>query len=362
MEETLKLRSGATIPLLKKSDPDFRKYLTRTTLSQLHLLPGGEPVAFSYSPDSEDVVFYFDPLFVKEAPAEAWYGHNSGETMTLPSGNVIERMGTRRAAENGFYSRDRLEQMYYKPIEEPVAYTVKASGETVWFYDKKTALRLPMMCVKCGKNIRYKHKLCQTCYEEEMAIRRAEGEIHRNAFYGMEPKKILFFDLELTGFYARDEIISISIVNGAGELVMNTLIKPDHTKKWKKTEKIHGITPEMVEDAPLLADLIPTIKEIFEGCDRLIAYGVSTDYSHIKYIYDTEEEQEALHEKVRCCANEFVRYAHENRPDIVHASLIDAMECFGIEWQGVPHSSLADTYACAAVWDRLFPNYYKSEE
>ena len=70
MEETLKLRSGATIGLLKKSDPDFRKYLTRTTLSQLHLQPGGDPVAFTYSPDSEDIVFYFDPLFVKEAPPD----------------------------------------------------------------------------------------------------------------------------------------------------------------------------------------------------------------------------------------------------------------------------------------------------
>ncbi len=361
MEETLKLRSGATISLLKKSDPDYRKYLTRTTLSQLHLQPGGDPVAFSYSPGGKDIVFYFDPLFVKEAPPEAWYGRGS-DTLTLPSGNVIEKMSTRRAAENGYYSRERLAQMFYNPIEEPVAYTVKSSGETVWFYDKKTALRLPMMCIKCGKDVRFKQKLCEACYEEDLAIRRAEGEIHRNAFYGMDKSRVLFFDLELTGFYARDEIISISIVNGAGELIMNTLVKPEHTKKWKKTEKIHGITPEMVEDAPLLTELIPTIKDIFAGCDRLIAYGVSTDYSHIKYIYDTEEEQEALHKKVRCCANEFVRYAHENRPDIVHASLIDAMECFNIEWQGVPHSSLADTYACAAVWDRLFPNYYKSEE
>ncbi len=361
MEETLKLRSGATIGMLKKNDPDFRKYLTRTTLSQLHLQPGGDPVAFTYSPEGEDVVFYFDPLFVKEAPPEVWYG-KSGESMTLPSGNVIEKMSTRRACDNGFYSKERLEQMFYRPIEEPVAYTVKADGTTVFFYDKKTALRLPMMCVKCNKKVRFKHKLCEDCYEEEMAVRREEGDRHRNTYYGMDPKKILFFDLELTGFYARDEIISITITNGLGELVMDTLVKPDHTKKWKKTEKIHGITPEMVEDAPLLVDLIPTIKEIFENCDRLIAYGVSTDYSHIKYIYDTEEEQEALHKKVRCCANEFVRYAHEHRPDVVHASLIDAMECFGIEWQGVPHSSLADTYACAAVWDRLFPNYYKKEE
>ena len=118
----------------------------------------------------------------------------------------------------------------------------------------------------------------------------------------MDPERILFFDLELTGFYARDEIISITVVNGAGELIMDTLVKPEHTKKWKKTEKIHGITPEMVENFPLLTDITPEIKRIFENADRIIAYGVSTDYSHIKYIYETEEEQEALHEKIRAKA------------------------------------------------------------
>lgn len=361
MEESLKLRSGTVIYPLKKDDPDLRKYLTRTTLSQLHLLPGGDPVAFRAIPGSDEVAFYFDPLFVKEAPPEAWYQKETSEKMTLPSGNVISKMSARRAAENGYYSKERLSQMFYDPIEEPVAYTVRSTGETVYFYDKKTALRLPMMCVKCGKNVRFKHKLCEACYEEDLAVRRAEGEIHRNAYYGMDPKRVLFFDLELTGFYARDEILSISIVNGSGEIVMNTYVKPDHTKKWKRTEKVHGITPEMVEDAPLLSDLIPEIKRIFADADRLIAYGVSTDYSHIKYIYDTEEEQEALHEKVRCCANEFVRYAHENRPDIVHASLSDAMECLEIEWQGVPHSSIADTIACRDVWGKLFPNYYKKK-
>ena len=41
-------------------------------------------------------------------------------------------------------------------------------------------------------------------------------------------------------------------------------------------------------------------------------------------------------------------------------ALINAMECLSIEWEGVPHSSLADTYACRAVWEKLFPNYYKN--
>jgi DNA polymerase III epsilon subunit-like protein len=142
---------------------------------------------------------------------------------------------------------------------------------------------------------------------------------------------------------------------------MDTLVRPVHTKKWKRTEKIHGITPEMVKDAQTLEELTPRIKEIFAGADNLIAYGVSTDYSHIKYIYATEKERKALHDKIRCCANEFVRYIHEHRPDIEHASLTDAMACFGIEWDGVAHTSIADTIGCMKVWETLFPHYYENE-
>ena len=120
-----------------------------------------------------------------------------------------------------------------------------------------------------------------------------------------------------------------------------------------------GITPDMVADAPTLAELTPRIKEIFDGMDVLIAYGISTDYSHIKYIYELEDEQEDFHKKIRCCANEFVRYIHEHRPDIEHASLTDAMACFEIEWDGVAHTSIADTIGCAKVWEKLFPNYYE---
>jgi DNA polymerase III epsilon subunit-like protein len=177
----------------------------------------------------------------------------------------------------------------------------------------------------------------------------------------MDRSRVLFFDLELTGFYDHDEIISISIFNALGEKIMDTLVRPTHTKKWKRTEKIHGITPDMVKDAQTLEELTPEIKEIFAGADNLIAYGVSTDYSHIKYIYATEKERKALHSKIRCCANEFVRYIHEHRPDIEHASLTDAMACFEIEWDGVAHTSIADTIGCMKVWERLFPHYYESE-
>ena len=361
MKESIRLRSGATVPQVSYREAQAKNYLDRATLKLMHLAPDGAPAAYSEGKNG-GVVFWFDPEKLTESDPELWYAPDARqETVVLESGTEIERMSMRRAASFGYYPKERLTAMHLEVIEEPVAFTRRRDKEIVYFYDKMTTLRMPLMCVKCGKDVRFKKKLCRACYEEDLAVRRAEGDAHRNAYYGMDRSRVLFFDLELTGFYDHDEIISISIFNALGEKIMDTLVRPVHTKKWKRTEKIHGITPEMVKDAQTLEELTPQIKEIFAAADNLIAYGVSTDYSHIKYIYATEKERKALHSKIRCCANEFVRYIHEHRPDIEHASLTDAMACFEIEWDGVAHTSIADTIGCMKVWETLFPHYYENE-
>ena len=213
-------------------------------------------------------------------------------------------------------------------------------------------------CVKCGKDIRYRHKLCRACYEEELAQRRVEGDAHRAAYYHAKREKTLFFDLELTGVYDHDEILSISITDGTGKVLMDTLVRPTHKRKWKETEKIHGITPEMVVDAPRLTELTPEIKRLFAGADAVIAYGIATDYSHIKYIYDTESERQKLRRKTKCAAMEYGRFVQEHHPELTHLSLTDAMQTLELTWDGVAHTSIADTIACAKVWEALFPHYY----
>jgi DNA polymerase-3 subunit epsilon len=87
----------------------------------------------------------------------------------------------------------------------------------------------------------------------------------------MDREKVLFFDLELTGFYDHDEILSVTIVDATGKLIMDTLVRPVKKKKWKNTEKIHGITPDMVTDAPTLEELTPQIRNIFADAENIIA-------------------------------------------------------------------------------------------
>ena len=361
MKQTMKLRSGATIPQVSSSEAEQKHYLTRNVLNMMHLMPAGDPVAYDENTDGS-ITYFFDPTRVVEAPPELWYAPTQKtETYTMETGVEIVRMSTKRAASCGYYTKERLDQMNYDVVEEPVAYTLRNDKSMIYFYDKKTAIRRPLMCVECGKEIRYRRKLCRACFEADLAVRRAEGDMHRAAAYGMKRERVLFFDLELTGVYHHDEILSVSIVDGTGAVIMDTLVKPVHKKKWKQTEKIHGITPAMVEDAPTLAKLTPQIKELFDNADVLIAYGISTDYSHIKYIYETEREREVLHKKTRCAANEFVRFQSEHYPDRVHASLSDAMACLEIEWDGIAHTSIADTIGCAKVWEKLFPNYYVNE-
>lgn len=361
LKEVLKTGSGAGIPCLSPDQAEARKYLSQETLDRMHLMPKGDPVAYVRLPSGEPL-YYYDPMRVTEAPPESWYAPRKAapvDPITLDSGKVIGRVNVRRAASLNLYPAERLAEMHYDIVAEPAAYMRKKEGRPVYLYDKREAIRQPKLCVECGKNVRYMRKLCRACFERDLAARRAEGDAHRAAHYGMKRERVLFFDLELTGVYDHDEIISISILDATGKVIMNTYVRPVHTKKWKKTEKIHGITPEMVADAPTLSELTPRIKEIFANADNLIAYGVSTDFSHIKMIYATEAERAALHEKVRCAAAEYTRFMQEHHPDLTHTSLSDAMACLGIEWDGVAHTSIADTIGCMKVWEALFPHYYE---
>ena len=123
MKTDMKLRSGATIREISRKDAESHDYLTRSTLTQMHLLPGGDPVAFGTNADGS-LIYYYDPARVVEAPPELWYYPDARtEKVTLESGTVIPRMNIKRAAACGFYSKERLAQMHYDVVEEPVAYT-----------------------------------------------------------------------------------------------------------------------------------------------------------------------------------------------------------------------------------------------
>lgn len=90
--------------------------------------------------------------------------------------------------------------------------------------------------------------------------------------------KTIVFDVETTGLeVGSDEILQLSIINGNGEVLFNELIKPSNKQKWEDAERVHHITPEMVQNCKTINFYKKRIQEIFVNANVLIEYNGQFD-------------------------------------------------------------------------------------
>lgn len=85
----------------------------------------------------------------------------------------------------------------------------------------------------------------------------------------------LILDTETTGLDERAEIIEISIIDCTGQVLLDTLVKPTSPIPAEAT-RIHGITNEMVAEAPTWPEVIRKFEEIVIGRD-LVIYNADYD-------------------------------------------------------------------------------------
>ncbi|MCS6134014.1 3'-5' exonuclease [Shewanella baltica] len=83
------------------------------------------------------------------------------------------------------------------------------------------------------------------------------------------------FDTETTGLGDTDEIVEIALINSRGEVLLNSLVQPCKSIPAEATA-IHGITNEMVANAPRISELLHQINTIISG-KTLIAYNADFD-------------------------------------------------------------------------------------
>jgi len=83
-------------------------------------------------------------------------------------------------------------------------------------------------------------------------------------------------DTETTGFRNSDEVVQIGVIDKHGEVVIDTLVKP--TQRLSQTViDIHGISNEMLVDAPGLEDLYTELSIKLAGVP-LVAYNMDFDW------------------------------------------------------------------------------------
>ena len=74
----------------------------------------------------------------------------------------------------------------------------------------------------------------------------------------------LFFDTETTGLSNSAEIVEIGVVDVEGNTVLESLVRP-RRRIPADVIALHGISNEMVRDAPTWAEVWPDVRQLFNG-------------------------------------------------------------------------------------------------
>ncbi|MBO1563422.1 3'-5' exonuclease [Yersinia pseudotuberculosis] len=159
-------------------------------------------------------------------------------------------------------------------------------------------------------------------------------------------RNYLILDTETTGLGNDAEIIEISIIDCTGKILLDTLVKPLKAIPAEVTA-IHGITNEMVADAPTWRDIhyqfmtltnartLLIYNALFDS--RLIFQTAAANNCPVpekKYIFDAE-----------CVMESYAKYYgqwDQKRNKFKWQRLSNAAEQQGVAIDGTPHRALAD--------------------
>lgn len=138
------------------------------------------------------------------------------------------------------------------------------------------------------KRRQYKEEL-RIAKEQRNASRR-EKELERLANCKYD---VVVIDFETTGIKnpmddeKYDEILSVSIIDQDGNVLLDTLCKPQRRKTWVNAQEIHGISPAMVKNQPTFEEVFPTVKEILYKAKVVIAYNIAFE---MKFLWGFDQE------------------------------------------------------------------------
>lgn len=161
---------------------------------------------------------------------------------------------------------------------------------------------------------------------------------------GIKTVQTFFLDTETTGLHPpQDKLVEVAIINEAGDVLLDALVNPRRPIGFATT--IHGISDEMVENAPTLEDLWPKISGIIQD-NHVVIYNAK---------FDTRFFPDNLNcaAKISCAMLKFAPIFGQRHPsyqDFTWQKLSTAAEYINYEWVGNAHRALADTRATRALW------------
>lgn len=100
---------------------------------------------------------------------------------------------------------------------------------------------------------------------------------------------IVTIDFETTGLTAGvDEVLQVSIIDENCNVLINTYCRPNNKDSWEDAQRVHGITPLMVMNELPFERYVPTVLDILNKADNVIAYNAEFEnsfFESLRYLH-----------------------------------------------------------------------------
>ena len=167
--------------------------------------------------------------------------------------------------------------------------------------------------------------------------------------------KGIVIDTETTGLNPKkDELLQVSIIDIDGNVLFNSYFKPKATS-WTSAERVNGISPEMVENAPKISEKIKEINEIVYNSETIIGYNTDFDLSFLYYNGLILSENTKFIDVMTRFAEIYGEWS-DYFGDYKWQKLITAADYYNYDWNSHlenAHNSIADCDATLYVYQQI---------
>ena len=118
--------------------------------------------------------------------------------------------------------------------------------------------------------------------------------------------EFVILDGETTGLESDDEFVQIGVISSAGEVLIDTLIKPTKTIN-PGAARVHGISAKMVAGADGFPAIFPQLRDMLEG-QQVVAYNVDFDARILAQTCDRYDLDEIATPPWQCAMKQYARY------------------------------------------------------
>lgn len=204
-----------------------------------------------------------------------------------------------------------------------------------------------MACVRVTGSADEIELLARSFRKNPVLRRRLDGMM--TGYFEARAPKVVCLDLGTTGPNpVEDEIVTIAIVDWAGNAVHEGKYKPDSRELWQAASEVNGVAPDNQIDLPSFFDDQVKIREIIWGADEVIVYNAQLVMRFLEH----NDAALASGARVTDTMYEYCLWPGEtnrNRNRFAHIELTDVADHIGYDRPDGMSASLANALACLAV-------------